>query len=139
MRLCLRRREFITLFSGAATWPLAAGAQRSERLRRIGILIPNSEPPFQVYVTVFRDALAKQGWIEGRNLLIDLRIGDGDINGIRAQAAELVKLTPEVIVTYSGDAARAVQLQTQTIPLVVAVSGDNTFRGSRDNHCPARG
>ena len=87
----------------------------------------------------FRDALAKQGWIEGRNLLIDLRIGDGDINGIRAQAAELVKLTPEVIVTYSGDATRAVQLQTQTIPIVVAVSGDNTFRGSRDNHCPARG
>jgi len=129
MRLCLRRHEFITLFSGAATWPLAAGAQRSERLRRIGILIPNSEPPFQVYVTVFRDALAKQGWIEGRNLLIDLRIGDGDINGIRAQAAELVKLTPEVIVTYSGDATRAVQLQTQTIPIVVAVSGDNTFRG----------
>jgi putative ABC transport system substrate-binding protein len=130
MSICIRRREFIAALGGAAAaWPIAARAQRSERLRRMGILIPKSNPTWQVYVALFREALAKQGWIEGRNLLSDLRFGDGDINGIRAQAAELVKLTPEVIVIYSGDATRAVQLQTQTIPIVVAVSGDNTFRG----------
>jgi putative ABC transport system substrate-binding protein len=84
----------------------------------------------QGYVAVFREALAKHGWIEGPNLLIDLRFGDGDVNGIRAQAAELVKLTPEVIVTYSGTATRAVQPQTQTIPIVVAMSGNNTFQGA---------
>jgi putative ABC transport system substrate-binding protein len=123
----VKRREFITLLGGAAAWPLAARAQQPERTRRIGILIPNTA--FAGLVGLFREELAKWGWVEGRDLLVDLRASDGDVDHMRAQAAELVRQKPEAIVTYSGTATRAVQLQTQTIPIVVAVAGDNTFRG----------
>src|SRR6516162_634721 len=106
----IRRREFTAGLGGAVAWPLAAGAQQPEHTRRIGILIPNSDPHFADLAALFREELAKWGWVEGRNLLVDLRAGDGDVDRMRAQAAELVRLTPEAVVTYSGTATRAVQL-----------------------------
>lgn len=116
----MKRREFIALLGGAAMWPLTARAQQTERMRRIGVLMGGAEgdPVWQAYVAAFRDELAKSGWIEDRNLHIDLRFGDSDANRISAHAAELVKLAPEMILAVSGAAAQAVQRVTVTIPIV---------------------
>ncbi|HEY6755407.1 MAG TPA: ABC transporter substrate-binding protein, partial [Pseudolabrys sp.] len=72
----MRRREFITLLGGAAaTWPLAAGAQQPDRVRRIGVLIAlaESDPEAQTRAAAFRDGLQKLGWTEGHNIRIDYR------------------------------------------------------------------
>ena len=95
MRICLRRREFITLLGGAAaTWPLAARAQQGGRMRRIGLLMPGDEndPLMKTWVSAFTQALAGLGWIDGRNVRMDLRWGGDDINRMRALAQELVGL-----------------------------------------------
>jgi putative tryptophan/tyrosine transport system substrate-binding protein len=122
---CMKRRDFITLVGGAAAWPLVARAQQAERARRIGVLIGPSEndPVFQSVLTAFRDALAKLGWIEGCNLSIDLRFGESDAGRIRTQAADLVRLGPDVIYTVTGPATLAVQRQTKTIPIVFEGGG----------------
>jgi putative ABC transport system substrate-binding protein len=69
----MKRRDFIMLLGGAAAWPLAARAQQAERTRRVGVLVQGRENPSQPYIAAFREELAKLGWIEGRNLRIDLR------------------------------------------------------------------
>jgi len=76
------RREFITLLSGAATWPLAAHAQQAERVRRIGVFMPLTadDPLGQTRIAAFREELGKLGWIEGRNIRIDTRwMATGDV------------------------------------------------------------
>ena len=126
MSVCLRRREFIAGLGGAAAWPLAAWAQQGERPRRIGVLLggaTESDPTYQAWIAEFRDALAKLGWIEGRNLEIDLRRVPNDTNRIRAQAVEILKLMPDAIFAASGAATLAAHLETQTIP-IVAICGD---------------
>jgi putative tryptophan/tyrosine transport system substrate-binding protein len=97
-----------------------ARAQRGERVPRIAVLMggASSDRIWQGYVAAVRDGLAKLGWIEGRSLRIELRFGESDVNHIHAQAAELVSLAPEVILTSSGEAARAMQQETHTIPIV---------------------
>jgi putative ABC transport system substrate-binding protein len=116
----LRRRSFITLLGGAATaWPLAARAQQSERVRRIGVLMPLDEnDPLSPRVSVFTQALADLGWTDGRNVRMDLRWGGGDINRIRAFAQELVGLQPDIILTGGTPATAALQRETRTIPIV---------------------
>jgi putative ABC transport system substrate-binding protein len=87
----MRRREFITLLGGAAAaWPLKARAQQSERVRRIGVLmhVAESDPVYQDWVASFRDALAKLGWIEGRNLRINYCWAGDDAGKRPAYAAE---------------------------------------------------
>jgi putative ABC transport system substrate-binding protein len=122
----IRRRDFIAALGGVAAWPLAARAQQGDRVRRIGVLLggaTDSDPTYEAWMAAFRDALAKLGWIEGRNLEIDLRRVPNGINRIRAQAAEIVKLMPEAIFAASGAATLAAHLETQTIP-IVAICGD---------------
>jgi putative ABC transport system substrate-binding protein len=117
----VNRRDAIALLGGAAaTWPLMARAQQPERMRRIGVLMggPEADPVWQAYVAAFRDELAKLGWIEDRNLRIDLLFGDGDANRMSAHASELVKFNAGVILTTSGAALQAVQRETVTIPIV---------------------
>jgi putative tryptophan/tyrosine transport system substrate-binding protein len=121
----LKRRQFITLLGGAAmAWPLAARAQRGEHLRRIGWLIARAESLSQAERAAFQEALAKLGWTEGRNLRIDVRFAADDPDHIRAYAMELVGLAPDVIVTGAAVATKAVQQQTQTIPIVFIGGGD---------------
>jgi putative tryptophan/tyrosine transport system substrate-binding protein len=132
---CFKRRDFITLLGGgAAAWPLAARAQQGERVRRVGVLIAGVENDRgrQVDMAALREGLAKLGWIEGRNLRIDLRFGTGDPEYIRASAAELVGLAPDVMVT-SVSTTRAVQERTQTIPIVIATGGDPVANGLIQN------
>jgi putative ABC transport system substrate-binding protein len=121
----LRRRDFITLLGGAAAWPLAARAQQDGRMRRIGVLIPGSEsdPGYQSYVSTFKAGLLKFGWLEGRDLRIDVRFTAGDAQQSRAQAAELLSISPQVIFSFSAQSTRALQAQTQTVPIVFAGAG----------------
>jgi putative ABC transport system substrate-binding protein len=127
MSICLRRREFITLLSGAAAWPLAARAQQGDRVRRIGVLIGGGEndPEQKRRLFAFTQALADFGWTDGRNVRIDLRWYGNDNNyWIRAFAQELVALQPDIIVTSSTPATAAVQQETRTIPIVLAGVAD---------------
>src|SRR5262245_33871842 len=121
----MQRREFITLLGGAAValpWP--ARAQQGERVRRMGWLIGRTESDSEARRAALKEALGKLGWIEGRNLRIDLRFAADDINRVRSFAAELVSLAPDVIVTEAAVATRAVQEHTQAIPIVLVGGGD---------------
>ena len=94
----LKRREFITLLGGAAAaWPLAAGAQQAERVRKVGVLMSmvESDPRGLEYITAFAQGLAEQGWIVGRNVRVEYRWGAGDLDRFRRYAAELVALSPD--------------------------------------------
>src|SRR5512135_2195352 len=96
----MRRREFIKGIAGAtATWPLAARAQQSDRVRRIGILMPLAADDLeaQARMTAFVQGLQQLGWIEGRNVRIDTRWAAGNADDARKHAAELVALAPDVI------------------------------------------
>jgi putative ABC transport system substrate-binding protein len=116
----IQRREFITFLGGAAAWPLAAGAQQGDRVRRIGVLMPGDEndPLRKTFVSAFTQALAGLGWADGRNVRMDLRWAGDDINRIRALARELVGLRPDIIVINGTPATAAVQRETRTIPIV---------------------
>jgi putative ABC transport system substrate-binding protein len=122
----MRRREFITLLSGAAAWPLAARAQKAEGVRRVGMLVVSAENPSAP--DPFREELAKRGWIEGRNLRIDVRFAAA-ADRIQAYAVELVSLDPDVIVTVGGAVTRAVQRETWTIPIVF-ITGASAENGN---------
>jgi putative tryptophan/tyrosine transport system substrate-binding protein len=121
----MRRREFIAGL-GVAAWPLALRAQQGERIRRIGVLmwLDENDPGAKSDLSAFTQALADLGWIEGRNVRMDLRWhGGDDTNRIRALAQELVGLRPDVILA-TGAATPAVQRETQTIPIVFAGAND---------------
>ena len=93
----MKRREFITLLGGAAAWPLAAWAQQTERVRRIGVLLPGAadDTEFQTRVAAFHQALALLGWSIGRNVRIDIRWAGTNAAEIRRHAAELAALAPD--------------------------------------------
>ena len=118
----MRRRDFITLLTGAAAWPRVARAQQAERVRRIGVLLgfDENDPYEKLNLSAFTQALADVGWTDGRNVRMDLRWGGGDINRIRALAQERVGLHPDIIVTNTTPTTAAVQRETRTIPIVFA-------------------
>jgi putative tryptophan/tyrosine transport system substrate-binding protein len=123
----VRRREFITLLGRAAfAWPLAAGAQQSDRVRRIGVLMgfAESDQAAQSWVAAFGDALAKRGWKEGSNLRIELRWGAADPDRIRTLAKELVDLQPDAIFDQTTPVTAALARETTTIPIVFTYVGD---------------
>src|SRR6516162_4627475 len=129
----IRRREFIAALGGAAaSWPLGARAQQGDRVRRIGVLMPNDEndPVAKTRLTAFTQALAALGWTDGRNVRIDLRWGGADINRIRRMLAqELVGLQPDIILTAATPPTVAVQRETRTIPIVFATAVDPVASG----------
>src|SRR5437764_161435 len=127
LRKAMRRRDFITGIAGsAAAWPSVARAQQDGRVRLIGWMDSYDETSLasQSIRTALREALAEFGWIEGRNLKIDRRFGGADANRLRAVAAELVSLAPDVIVTPGAAPTRALQQATQTIPIIFTGGGD---------------
>jgi putative ABC transport system substrate-binding protein len=114
----MRRREFISLLgSTAAAWPLAARAQRSERIRRVGVLMlyVENDPEGQVRANAFRQELEKLGWTSNSKLKFDYRWGVGDGDWIRSAAAELLTLAPDVLLANGGPAVRAAQQATRTV------------------------
>jgi putative tryptophan/tyrosine transport system substrate-binding protein len=109
----MRRREFITLFGGAASWPLAARAQQAGRIRHVGVLTGFDDPDLKA----FQQELKRLGWSEGQNLHTDYRYSPAG-TGAEALARELVALQPEVILAQSRPAITALQKATDTIPIV---------------------
>ena len=123
----MRRREFITLLSGAVVWPLAARAQQPERMRLIGVLMgyDESDSEAQAQIAAFRDGLQKLGWMEGRNTRIDTRWATPiDAAAMQQFAKELVALQAEVILASTTPTTTALLQQTRTIPIVFATVGD---------------
>jgi putative ABC transport system substrate-binding protein len=127
----MRRREFLGVLGAAAGWPLAGQAQQRERTRRVGVLIafPNGQPFAQAFVTAFKQALARLGWVEGKNIRIDYRFAAGDPALFNADAAELVGLKPDAILASTAPALAALQQQTHTIPIVFVIVPDPAGRG----------
>jgi ABC-type uncharacterized transport system substrate-binding protein len=128
----MKRREFITLLSGAAaTWPLVARAQ-VDRVRRIGVLMAHAETDseFKTYAATFRDELKKLGWVEGRNIKIDFRWGALDNAEARQQAAkEIIALQPDLILTQNTPPTASMLQQTGIIPTIFVIVADPVGSG----------
>jgi putative tryptophan/tyrosine transport system substrate-binding protein len=126
----VRRRAFVLALGGAAAWPLAARAQQSERMRRIGVLtsLAADDAEGQARHAAFTQALGQLGWSEGRNLQIDARWANaGDV---QRHVAELVAAAPDVLVAATGTATLAPLLQaTRIIPIVFAIVIDPVGAG----------
>ena len=131
----MRRREFITLVGGAAAIPLVAGAQQPEPVRRIGVLMSTAadDPVGQARITAFRQGLQKLGWAEGKNVRIDIRWAGGNADLDRKFAAELVPLTPDVILATASPTVAALQGATRTVPIVFAHAVDPVGAGFVDS------
>jgi putative ABC transport system substrate-binding protein len=128
----MRRREFTSLLGGATVaWSVAAHAQQTERVRRIGVLTfsVESDQEGQSSVAAFREELRKLGWTEGRNLEIDIRWAAADVELMKRFAKELVALQPDLILTSSTPAAAAMLQQTRTIPIVFVIVADPVGSG----------
>jgi putative ABC transport system substrate-binding protein len=122
----MERREFIMLVGGVAMWPLAARAQQSVKMRRIGVLMTVSEndPEGQARLDALRQGLNQLGWAEGKNLAIEYRWAGGDIGRLRDYTAELIGLAPDLIVANSTPALSALHAATTTIPVVFVLVVD---------------
>jgi putative ABC transport system substrate-binding protein len=119
----MKRREFITLLGGAAAaWPLAARAQQAGKTYRIGWLQPGPIP--DPWVNGFRQGLQEFNYVEGKNLIIEYRWGDGSFDRLPAMAGELVGLNPDVIISVNTAALLALQKLTTTIPIVMLGTAD---------------
>jgi ABC-type uncharacterized transport system substrate-binding protein len=122
----MQRREFITLLGGAAAWPLAARAQQSVQLRKIGVLmgIAESDSEGQHRLAVFTQALREMGWTEGQTIAFETRYADANPERLPALAAELVQANVDLIVTQAAQPIEAARAATSTIPIVMASVGD---------------
>jgi putative ABC transport system substrate-binding protein len=128
----IRRRELITLLSSAAAmWPLAARAQQSDRVRRIGVLMgfAENDEVWQVYLATFKQRLQDFGWIEGRNLRIDYRFAGENNQRTHAAAQELAAGAPDVIFVSTNPVVSAVMQATGTIPIVFTWVSDSVGSG----------
>jgi putative ABC transport system substrate-binding protein len=121
----MRRREFITLLGGAAVWPIAARAQQGERVRRIGVSNGGaSNPVSQAFLNAFLQELARLGWMEGRNIIIDVRWAEGRNERSTEIAAEFVKLKVDVIVASATPPTLAAMQTSSTIPIVFVATAN---------------
>jgi putative tryptophan/tyrosine transport system substrate-binding protein len=127
----MKRRDFIALCGGAATWPLAARAQQPARVRTIGFLLPGGSRTtvMRAQLEAFRQGLKEYGWIEGQNISVEYRFAEGKEDALAEFAAELVRLRLDVIVAEGTAAIRAAKTVTQTIPIVMATSTDPVGNG----------
>jgi putative ABC transport system substrate-binding protein len=116
----MRRREFITLIGGTAASPLAARAQQGGRMRRIGLLwsFAADDPHASRRVTAFAQGLQELGWTDGRNARIDYRWAAGDPDHYRTNAAELIALVPDVVLSNSTATVRALRQASRSVPIV---------------------
>jgi putative ABC transport system substrate-binding protein len=128
----MRRREFLGVLAGAvAVLPRVARAQQGERVRRVGVLMPftANDPEAQARNALFEQSLRELGWMVGRDLQIDYRWPGGEAASIRRDAAELVALAPDVIMTVGSLTMGPMQLATQTIPIVFVNLADPVGAG----------
>ena len=118
----MRRRDLLVLGGAAIVWPLAARAQRPERMRRIGVLLGGGntpeDPQSQARIAALLQGLAQQGWIVGRNLQIDMRWAGRDSTRHSGYAAEMLANAPEVIVAVGASIVPPLLAATRTVPIV---------------------
>jgi putative ABC transport system substrate-binding protein len=116
----MRRRTFIAALGGAAAWPLGARAQQPDRMKRVGILfnLAADDPETMVRVPAFQQALAALGWIDGRNVRMDIRYSAGDADLLRNYVAELVALAPDVILAEGSPTVGPLLQVTRSVPIV---------------------
>jgi putative ABC transport system substrate-binding protein len=131
----IRRRELITLLGGAAAWPLTASAQQDTRMRRVGVLMGFAEADLdgQARFQAFRQGLADLGWVEGRNLRLDVRWSGLDVAHQRGDSRDLIMLVPDVILASSTPTTQALRDATRTIPIVFAALADPVSTGIVSN------
>ena len=116
----MRRREFLAILGCAAGWPIASKAQQTERARVVGMLdiLGPDDPEAKTREAVFAQTLKQLGWAVGRNVKIETRNVGRDLDHLRRYAAELVALTPDVIVSVGSVTVAPLQQATRTIPIV---------------------
>src|SRR3977135_1270009 len=126
----MRRRAFITLLGGAAAaWPLAVHAQ-ADGIQRLTILMSVADDSEgQARVTAFRQRLQQLGWVDGRNVRIEYRWGSGDGGRLKAHAAEVVAMKPDVILVGGTKALIPMTQETTSIPIVFVGSADPGGQG----------
>jgi putative ABC transport system substrate-binding protein len=133
----MTRRQFIGLLGGAVAWPLAARAQQTERMRRIGVLTSavESDPTATVLasITAFAQGLGELGWTVGRNVQIEYRWGAGDPDRFRRYAVELIALSPDVVLATAGSIVGAFQQVSRTVPIVFVTTIDPVGAGLIDS------
>ena len=122
----MKRREFITLLGGAATWPLAARAQQRERVRRIAIVMPyaKGDSEHEARVRAFKQELAKLGWADGGNIRFDEHWTTDNMDIVRTHAADVVASNPDIIVTIGGRVVPVFMRLTRFIPVVLPYASD---------------
>jgi putative tryptophan/tyrosine transport system substrate-binding protein len=127
----MKRREFIAGLGGALAWPLAARAQQGERVRRIGVLMgfDENDPEGKTRLSAFTLGLAELGWIDGRNVRIDVRWAAANVDRMRTVAKELVDLQPDVIVANAPEPIAVLKWETRTIPIVFVGVSDPVGAG----------
>ena len=108
-----------------------AASGKSERVRRIGVLlnITADDPQSQIRLAAFAQGLQQLGWNIGQNVLVDYRWGRGDAEAMRKHAAELVALTPDVILAHSSAALAPLLQVTRTVPIVFTIVADPVGAG----------
>ncbi len=114
----MRRREFITLFGGAVSWPLSARAQQTANIPKIGVLWPGAAPPSSPRMESFRVALRQFGYIDGQTVAIELLYAEKGVRQLSELAAELVRQKVNVITAFGDLAPKVAQQATGTIPIV---------------------
>ena len=124
----LKRREFITLLSGATAWPLAARAQQVAKRPTIGFLGTNTPLAQERWTAAFVQRLHELGWIEGQTVAIEYRWAEGRTERFAELATELIRLKVDIIVT-TGAAVTAAKQVTSVVPIVFAVATDPVGSG----------
>src|SRR5258706_11532559 len=127
----MQRREFITLFGGAAMWPLAARArQPAGRVYRVGHFTISSREQQLHLIKAFEEGLRSLGYRNGENVVIEYRFADGEMERLPALAADLVRLGVDIIVTGGGNPSTVAAMKaTTTIPIVMSSSVDPVGNG----------
>jgi putative ABC transport system substrate-binding protein len=124
----MRRREFITLLGGTTVaWPLVAHAQQA-KLPTVGVLVLGTPPP-EPFFKALRDGLQGVGYVEGRNIRLEIRTAEGRADLLAKKAAELVRLKVDLIVAFQTPASTAAKQATSEIPIVMVGVGDPVGTG----------
>src|SRR6516165_10119575 len=131
MTVTIGRRELLVALGGAAAWPLTARAEQSERIRRIGVLLPAApdDTEQQSWLGAFLQGLAQSGWITGRNIRIETRWTKFDPEETRKYAAELVALAPDVIFAAGTSTVGPLLRLTCSVPIVFPLAADPVAAG----------